>query len=734
MGQKLALAALSFPYSQPLKWALYQSGISANLIKWLLHIYLPDTMDMSHPRDDSGWSSPLTDIDPEDSVSNTTLVRAGTPTLVDRDSKKPPGLPPSIEPSAAAVIESGKRKRTYLVFDGVAPPARKRKMASRISPSPAPPIESVTSVIEDEAQPPQPTFASLEPTLLHAITGLTLAIGEQNKRVEQLVQDNVHLRDELTNLSRTFQLSKRDLQRVENTIPKLTTELKTKFEKMLEKTESRVQGPIDRLLEELGRIRASPPTPVHVSSITTFPQNTQFAPESQPKGEDNWAPPEDYNPPRLIKQHYQENHEPLAHPPSPNNSYGRGTFRHFRGRGRGPRGGYTRHRHGTYYPRSFGPPIPEGWEWEFVRVAPPASTSATAPLEQAQTPAPTPTTAPAPAPVPVPASAPTPAPVPAPTPRRSDSYRSQGPPPQHSRAYSQSYPQSHARIPTRYDDDADPRSPPQHHRPARPQAYYHTRSREPSPSPPPPRAPAPAPASASAPTPVPVPTPRRSDSYRSQGPPPQHSRAYSQSYPQSQRAPAHDDDVDLPHPSQRHRPARLQAYDHTHSREPSPSPPRAPSPARETYVDRAPPPPPRARSRSSYVEYRDERAAPSARGARSPSPCVDYRRDDGGRYADDSPPVGYSPVRSDEQQQQQQQRWASSSVSPSEHAVPHRHRYHHGFQQQQRRPLQQQQQRPRWQGRRSSSRSRTGSRSMSPSRGYVRRGPGDDVRSVRERR
>ncbi|KAH8995392.1 hypothetical protein EDB92DRAFT_201344 [Lactarius akahatsu] len=333
-----------------------------------------------------------------------------------RDSRKPPGLPPSIESSAAAVIESGKRKRTYLVFDGVAPPARKRKTTSRISPSPAPPIEPVTSVIEEEAQAPQPTLATLEPTLLRAITGLTLAIGEQNKRVEQLVQDNVHLRDELTSLSRTFQLSKRDLQRVENTIPKLTTELKTKFEKMLEKTESRIQGPIDRLLEELGRIRASPPTPVHVSSITTFPQNTQFVPEPQPKDEGNWAPSEDYNPRRLIKQHYQENHESLAQPPSQNNSYGRGTFRHFRGRGRGPRGGYTRHRHGTYYPRSFGPPIPDGWGWEFVRVAPPASTSATAPLEQAQTPAPTPTTAPTPAPVP--ASALTPAPVPAPTPRR----------------------------------------------------------------------------------------------------------------------------------------------------------------------------------------------------------------------------------------------------------------------------------------------------------------------------
>ncbi len=171
--------------------------------------------------------------------------------------------------------------------------------------------------VNEEAQAPQSVSTTLEPTLLRAITrieGLTMILGEQNKRIDQLVQDNTHLRDELMNLSRTFQLSKRDLQRVENTIPKLTTELKTKFEKMLEKTEGRIQGPIDRLLEELGRIRASPPTPVHVSSITTFPQNTQFVPESQAEGEGSWAPSEDYNPPRLNKQRYQENCEPSVQP------------------------------------------------------------------------------------------------------------------------------------------------------------------------------------------------------------------------------------------------------------------------------------------------------------------------------------------------------------------------------------------------------------------------------------
>jgi hypothetical protein len=190
-------------------------------------------------------------------------------------------------------------------------------VAPPVAPPPEP--EPVTTVNEEEAPASQQTSTTLEPTLLLAITkieGLNSTVGEQNKRIEELVQDNAHLRDELINLSRTFQISKRDLQRVENTIPKLTTELKTKFENMLEKTEGRIQGPIDRLLEELGRLRASPPTPVHVSSITTFPQNTQFVPESQAEGEGSWAPQEEYNTPGPSNKqpHYQENCEPHVQP------------------------------------------------------------------------------------------------------------------------------------------------------------------------------------------------------------------------------------------------------------------------------------------------------------------------------------------------------------------------------------------------------------------------------------
>jgi len=168
----------------------------------------------------------------------------------------------------------------------------------------------VTSVREERAQAPQPTPSRLECTLGLAITrieNLSMTAGEQNQRIEQLIQENSCLRDELCKLSGTFQLSKRDLQRVENTIPKLTTELKTKFEKMLEKTENRIQGPIDRLLEELGRIRANPPTPVHVSSITTFPQNAPFVPETQPEGESSWVPSDN-------KQHCQESCEPHVQP------------------------------------------------------------------------------------------------------------------------------------------------------------------------------------------------------------------------------------------------------------------------------------------------------------------------------------------------------------------------------------------------------------------------------------
>lgn len=160
-------------------------------------------------------------------------------------------------------------------------------------------------------------MASLEGSLVQAISKietLTTTIAEQNRKIEVLVSDNKGLRDEIRNLSQTLQSSKRDLQRVEYTIPKMTGELKVKFEKMLEKSESRIQGPIDRLLEEVGRMCANPPTPaplpVHVPSAATFPPDPPFAPEP-PAGESGWAHHDDYLPADLNRPHphYHDNYE-----------------------------------------------------------------------------------------------------------------------------------------------------------------------------------------------------------------------------------------------------------------------------------------------------------------------------------------------------------------------------------------------------------------------------------------
>jgi len=145
--------------------------------------------------------------------------------------------------------------------------------------------------------------------VISKIETLTTTIVEQNRKIEMLVHDNTDLRDEIRNLSQTLQLSKRDLQRVEYTIPKMIGELKGKFEKMLDKSESRLQGPIDRLLEELGRMRANPSAPVHMPSITTSRLNAPFAPEPVP-GDSEYAPRDDFIPAdHLNKQHYQENFE-----------------------------------------------------------------------------------------------------------------------------------------------------------------------------------------------------------------------------------------------------------------------------------------------------------------------------------------------------------------------------------------------------------------------------------------
>jgi hypothetical protein len=155
------------------------------------------------------------------------------------------------------------------------------------------------------------TTSNLETSLLQTtsrIERLVTIVAEQNRKIEMLVQDNTNLRDEVRNLSQVVQRSKRDFQMFEITINKMTVELKTKFEKMLEKSEGRLQGPIDRLLEELGRVRANPPAPVHVSGITTFPPNTPFTTEPAAEGEGSWVPREEYIPAGHNKQHYQQSY------------------------------------------------------------------------------------------------------------------------------------------------------------------------------------------------------------------------------------------------------------------------------------------------------------------------------------------------------------------------------------------------------------------------------------------
>ncbi|KAI9446094.1 hypothetical protein H4582DRAFT_1903365 [Lactarius indigo] len=99
--------------------------------------------------------------------------------------------------------------------------------------------------------------------------------------------------------------------------------------------------------------------------------------------------------------------------------------------------------------------------------------------------------------------------------------------------------------------------------------------------------------------------------------------------------------------------------------------------------------PPCARSSSSYIEHRDD-----------DRPCaLSEAADNDVRYADDSPFVGYPPVRSGDEQPHQQRR-ASSSALQSKCAANHRHHRYHDDDQQ-------------WQRQRG--------------RGYPRRGPSDDV-------
>jgi hypothetical protein len=209
-----------------------------------------------------------------------------------------------------------------------------RNLDSPPSSGPAP--RFATSVKGDEkSQGPRYThssIAALESSRVQAmIDTLTSTVAAQHRQLDELVQDNrdlrdrirnlsqtldrkndelvqgnAHLRNEIRNLSQTVQSSKKDMQRVENICNSMASDLKGKFESMLEKSENRILGPINRLSEELGRIRANPPAPpAPVSSSTAFTPTVPFPPEP-PVGDGQWTSRDDYTPAESNKPQYEE--------------------------------------------------------------------------------------------------------------------------------------------------------------------------------------------------------------------------------------------------------------------------------------------------------------------------------------------------------------------------------------------------------------------------------------------
>jgi hypothetical protein len=127
-----------------------------------------------------------------------------------------------------------------------------------------------------------------------------------HKKIDELVQGNTHLRDEIRNLSQTVQSSKKDMQRVENICNNMASELKGKFEYMLEKSENRILGPVNRLSEGLERICANPPAPpVPVPSSTALPSTAPYPPEIT-VGDGEWTSRDDYPPAESNKPQYEE--------------------------------------------------------------------------------------------------------------------------------------------------------------------------------------------------------------------------------------------------------------------------------------------------------------------------------------------------------------------------------------------------------------------------------------------
>lgn len=142
--------------------------------------------------------------------------------------------------------------------------------------------------------------------LRDSIRNLSQTLREFQNRNDVLVQGNTHLRDEIRNLSQTVQSSKKDLQRIENISNNMASELKGKFEYMLEKSENRILGPVNQLLGELEKIRANPPAPsAPVPGGTAFPSTVPYPPEP-PAGDGEWTSRDDYTPAESNKSHGQE--------------------------------------------------------------------------------------------------------------------------------------------------------------------------------------------------------------------------------------------------------------------------------------------------------------------------------------------------------------------------------------------------------------------------------------------
>ena len=135
---------------------------------------------------------------------------------------------------------------------------------------------------------------------------LLQTVQGQDKGMKELKQGNAHLCNEFRNLTQTVQSFKKDTQRVENITNNMASELKGKVEYMLEKSENRILGPVNRLVEQVERIRVNSLAPqVPVPSSTAFPSTAPYPPEP-PSGDGEWTSRDDYTPAESNKLQYQE--------------------------------------------------------------------------------------------------------------------------------------------------------------------------------------------------------------------------------------------------------------------------------------------------------------------------------------------------------------------------------------------------------------------------------------------